>query len=194
MKNKFLAVALLGSFLSAPVWAATYQVDADHSSVSFKIKHMLSKVQGNFRKFEGTIQYEPGKPETWSAAGTIDVNSLDTNNDKRDKHLKSADFFDLEKYPAIEFKTTGVKDVTENGAKIEGVLKMHGIEKPIVLDAVIGGVGQDPWGNTRAAFSATTKVNREDFGITWNQALNQGGFLLGKEVEIDLEIEAVQKS
>ena len=192
MKKRFIA-AVSVFFLCSPAWAAMYEVDPAHSSVSFKIKHMLSKTQGNFNKFSGTIDYEPGKPETWKAAGTIDAASIDTNNDKRDAHLRSADFFEVEKYPAIEFQTTGVKDVTDTTAKIEGVLKMHGVEKPVTLNAEILGVGNDPWGNTRAAFSAVMKLNRKDFGIEWNQALDTGGFLLGEEVDVVLEIEAILK-
>ena len=193
MKNKFLAaVLLLGSF-TVPVEASTYAVDQDHSSVTFKIKHLFSKVTGQFKKFEGTIDYEPGKPEMWKTGGTIDAASIDTNESKRDKHLQSADFFDVGKYPLIEFKSTAVMDATETSAKLEGLLKMHGVEKPIVLDVTVNGVGKDPWGNVRAAFSATAKVNRKDFGMNWNQALDNGGILLGETVEISLEIEAIQK-
>src|SRR3989338_995735 len=152
MRKKILAM-LTGIVLAAPpVWAATYAVDADHSSVSFKVKHLVSKVQGQFNKFEGQIEYEPGKSETWGASGTIQAASIDTNVAERDKHLSSADFFDVANFPTIEFKTTGVKEATETTAKVEGLMKMHGVEKPVVLDVTIGGVAQDPWGNTSAAF------------------------------------------
>ena len=193
MKSRFLMAAVLASCFCSPVWAATYAVDPDHSSVSFKVKHLLSKTQGRFNQFEGTIEYEPGKPETWAASGTIQAGSIDTNEPKRDQHLKSADFFDAEKYPTILFKSTGVRDATETGAKLEGVFTMHGVEKPLALDVTINGVGQDPWGNTRAAFTATTKLNRRDFGIQWNQKLDQGGFLVGDDVDITLEIEGIRK-
>ena len=192
MRQLFIGIVVAALSIGT-AQAAVYEVDPAHSSVSFKIKHLLSKTQGNFNTFSGTIDYEPGKPEMWKAAGTIDTASIDTNNDKRDAHLRSADFFDVEKYSAIEFQTTGVKDVTDATAKIEGILKMHGVEKPVVLDAEILGVGDDPWGNTRAAFMATTKIKRSDFGIVWNQALNAGGFLLGEDVEIVLEVEAIKK-
>jgi polyisoprenoid-binding protein YceI len=193
MSKKFFA-GFMGVVLAAsPVWAATYAVDSDHSSVSFKVKHLVSKTQGQFNKFEGQIEYEPGKPETWSASGTIQTGSINTNVPERDKHLRSADFFDVEKFPTIEFKTTGVKDVTETDAKVEGLFKMRGVEKPIVLDVTIGGVATDPWGNTRAAFSATTKINRKDFGMVYNQTLDKGGLFLGEEVEISLEIEGIKK-
>ena len=192
MKKIFLA-ALAALFLSQAAWAATYSVDPDHSTVSFKVKHLLSKTQGQFKTFEGAFDFEAGKPETWSSSGTIQTASIDTNVAERDKHLKSPDFFEVEKFPAIEFRTTAVKDATDTSAKVEGVLKMHGIEKPVVLDVTIGGVAKDPWGNTRAAFTAVTKINRKDFGINWNKALDAGGVLVGEEVEIILEIEGIEK-
>ena len=193
MRTQSLSLFVAFCLFAAPAHAATYAVDPEHSSVSFKIKHLFSKVQGSFNKFEGTLDYEPGKPETWKTGGTIDVNSIDTNEPKRDKHLLSADFFDAEKFPKIEFQSTAVKDTTGNTAALEGTLKMHGIEKPITLKVDINGVGKDPWGNTRAAFTATTKINRKDFGMNWNQALDNGGVLVGEEVEITLEIEAIEK-
>jgi polyisoprenoid-binding protein YceI len=193
MKKKTLIAPLLALFLCSQAWAATFQVDPDHSSVSFKIRHLISKTQGQFNKFEGTIEFEAGKPETWAASGTIQTASIDTNNEKRDAHLKTADFFDAEKFPTIEFRTTGVKESTENTAKVEGVLKMHGVEKPILLDVTLGGTVKDPWGNERIAFSAKTTVNRKDFGMTYNQALDAGGLMLGEDVEIDLEIEGIKK-
>ena len=193
MRFKTLSSFFIVFLFAVSAQAATYTVDVDHSSVSFKIKHLFSKVQGSFNKFEGTVDYEPGKPETWKTSGTIDVASIDTNEAKRDKHLLSADFFDVEKNPTIEFKSTGVKDATENGAKLEGVFKMHGVEKPIVIDVAINGVGKDPYGNTRVAFSATTKISRKDFGMNYNAPLDNGGVLLGDDVEISLEIEAIQK-
>ena len=193
MRTRIMIFFLFLSLLAAEARAATYAVDKDHSSVQFKIKHLFSNVKGTFNTFEGTVDYEPGKPEIWKTAGSIDVMSVDTNEPKRDKHLQSPDFFDAEKYPKIEFHSTGVKEATATGAKLEGMLTMHGVEKPIVLDVVINGVGNDPWGNVRAAFSASTKINRKDFGMAWNQALDAGGVLIGEEVQIDLEIEAIQK-
>lgn len=190
--RKFFVLAVFGIFLLPTIsWAAVYRVDADHTTVSFKVRHLFSRVQGQFNKFEGTIDYEPGKPEAWKTSGTIDVSSLSTNVDKRDKHLKSADFFDAEKYPTITFKSTKVTGATESNAKLEGLLSIRGVEKPVVLDLEIHGVGNDPWGNTRAGFTATTKINRQDFGMKWNQTLDTGGVLVGDEVEITLEIEGV---
>lgn len=193
MKSRVLLAFIAVSLLTVSAHAATYNVDVDHSSVTFKVKHLVAKTQGQFKKFEGTVDYEPGKPETWSAKGTIQVESLDTNVADRDKHLLSPDFFDAKQFPTIEFQTTGVKDASDAAAKVEGILKLRGVEKPIVLDVAIGGVASDPWGNTRSAFTATTRINRKDFGMEWNKTLDQGGLLLGEEVDIVLEIEGILK-
>lgn len=189
-KSSLLAAVI---FLSSQcAWAAVYNVDADHTTVSFKIRHLLSKTMGSFNKFEGTIEYEPGKPETWKAQGSIDVASIDTSVPQRDKHLLSADFFDAEKYPKITFKTTGVQNVKDNRATVNGTIHIHGVEKPITLDVEILGVAKDPWGNVRSAFTAKTTLNRKDFGIVWNKTLDTGSLMLGEEVEITLEIEGIQ--
>ena len=192
-KSFFLTAVFIFSTLQS-AWAATYKIDLDHSTVTFKIRHLFSNVVGHFKQFEGTLEFEPGKPETWSTTATIQVDSIDTNVEGRDKHLKSADFFDATKYPTITFKSTGVTDATETSAKLNGLLTIHGVEKPVALDLEIHGVGKDPWGNTRAGFTATTKVNRKDFGIIWNKALESGKFLLGDDVEIMLEVEGLQAS
>ncbi len=190
-KKLFLVLAI-AAITTQSAWAAVYNVDAEHSSVSFKIRHLLSKTMGTFKKFEGTIEYEAGKPETWKAQGSIDVASMDTAVPQRDKHLLTADFFDVEKFPKITFKTTGVKNVTDTKATVDGLITIHGIEKPIILDVEILGVANDPWGNVRSAYSATTKINRKDFGIVWNKTLDAGGLMLGEEVEITIEVEGIK--
>ena len=189
---KFLILAFFSLFLfSQTTFAAAYKIDLDHSTVSFKIRHLLSNVQGHFKQFEGSFDYDPAKPDTWKADGVVQVASIDTNVDKRDEHLRSTDFFDAKKYPTITFKSTGVADVTSTGAKLEGLLTIHGVEKPVVLDVQINGVIKDPWGNVRASFSATTTINRKDFGLTWNQVLEAGQLLVGEEVVITLEVEGL---
>ena len=191
---RHFGVLLAGLFLlsfSQAAQAAVYKVDPDHSSVSFKIRHLLSNVTGHFKVFEGQIEYEPGKPETWKTTGSIDAASIDTNVPERDKHLRSADFFDVEKFTKIEFRSTGVREANETSAKLDGLLTLHGIEKPVTLDVEIHGVGKDPWGNVRAAFSATTKIDRKDFGLSWNQALETGQWLVGEEVVITIEAEGI---
>ncbi len=195
MKFKSLFTLLFSTaLLTSSAFAATYNVDVDHTAVTFKVRHLFSQTQGTFKKFDGVIEYEPGKPETWSASGSIDVDSIDTNVPERDKHLKNADFFDTAKFPKITFKSTGVESATETSAKLKGEMTMHGVTKPIVLDVEIHGAGNDPWGNVRAGFTATTKINRKDFGIVYNQVLDKGQLMLGEEVAITLEIEGIQKS
>ena len=192
--RRYLILGVLGLFLwPSLTWAAVYKVDLDHTTVSFKVRHLFSKVQGLFNQFEGTIDYEPGKPEVWKASGTIDAASINTNVPQRDKHLRSADFFDVEKYPTISFKSTKVTNATETNAKLECLLTIHGVEKPVTLDLEIRGVGKDPWGNTRAGFTVTTKIDRKDFGLNWNEALETGGVLVGDEVEITLEVEGIRQ-
>ncbi len=192
MKKLRLLLLISGLVIfSRPVFAAIYDLDPQHTVVSFKIRHLLSKVQGTFNEFEGQFEYEPGKPETWKAEATIQAASIDTRLKQRDDHLRSADFFEVEKYPTLTFKSTGVSNVTPTGAILNGVLTIHGVEKPVALDLKIHGVAKDPWGNTRSGFTTTTKVNRKDFGIEWNKALDTGGVLLGDEVEITIEVEGI---
>ena len=187
-----ILIFLTAVFLSQPVgFAATYKIDLDHTAVSFKIRHILSFVQGRFNQFEGSFDYDPEKPETWKANAVIQTGSIDTNVEARDKHLRSADFFDVETYPTITFKSTEVTDTTPTSAKLNGLLTIHGVEKPAVLDLQINGVAKDPWGNVRASFTATTTINRKDFGLTWNKALETGQLLVGEEVVITLEVEGI---
>ena len=177
--------------VSASSWAATYQVDKVHSSVSFKIRHLVSNVQGSFGDFDGSVDYDPAKPETWATNGSIQVKSINTNNSKRDEHLLSKDFFDAGQFPVITFKSTKVTDATKDGAKIEGLFTMHGVTKPIVLDAQILGVSKDMNGKEHLGLSATTKINRKDFGISFNKALDQGQMMLGDDVTVALDVDAI---
>lgn len=189
-----LAAALSLAAAAPSAWATTYTVDKDHTTVGFKIRHLFSQVQGTFDQFEGSFIYVPGKPEEWRATATIQAGSINTKVDKRDAHLRSADFFDVGQYPAITFTSTKVTDVTATSAKLHGDLTIHGVTKPVILDLVVHGEGKDPWGNLRSGFTATTTINRKDFGLTWNQALETGQFLVGEEVAITLEIEGLAKS
>ena len=194
--RRILLSAIAAAWLCAApsASATTYAIDKDHSTVSFKIRHLFSKVQGTFGDFAGTFDYDPGQPAQWHAEATIQAASINTNTPKRDEHLRSADFFDVAKHPAIIFKSTEITDATEAGAKLHGVLTMHGVEKPVTLELAIHGAGKDPWGNLRSGFTATTKLNRTEFGIIWNKALETGDVLLGDDVEITLEIEGIVKA
>ncbi len=184
-----LTLAVLLTVAVPGVRSEIYEIDSAHSSVGFRVKHLVGKVSGRFTKFAGTVSYEPGKPETWQAEAKIDANSINTDNEKRDGHLKTPDFFDTAKCPDITFKSTKVV-VKDNAAKLHGDLTMHCVTKPIVLDLEIGGAAKDPWGNARAGFSATGTLNRKDFGIVWNKSLDSGGLMLGEEIGISLDIEA----
>ncbi len=195
MRSRVLVVFLLCIFSFLPaLHAAHYTLDADHTTVSFKIRHILSWVQGNFREFQGSFEYDPEAPDTWKVEATIQAASIDTRVTQRDNHLRSKDFLEVETYPAIIFKSTGVKDMTPSSATLEGLLTIHGVEKPVALNLQIHGVAKDPWGNTRSAFTATTTINRKDFGLTWNEVLETGQVLVGEEVVITLEVEGILKT
>ena len=192
MKRKHLLLAV-AIFLCAvqTSWAKTYKIDTDHSAVTFRIRHLFSYVKGQFNQFEGKFEYEPEKPDAWKTEATIQAASIDTNVETRDKHLRSKDFFDVEQFPTLSFKSTQVTDATDTGAKLDGILTFHGVEKPVTLDLEIHGVGKDPWGNIRAGFTATTKIDRKDFGLTWNKTLETGQLLVGDEVDITIEVEGL---
>ncbi len=187
-----LAAAFL--FHATFAYADPYVIDADHSTVSFKIRHMLSYVRGSFNAVEGKFDYDPAKPETWGCEALIQAESIDTNLAPRDNHLRSADFLDIAQYPTLSFKSTKLTDVTPTSAKVEGVLLLHGVEKPVILDLEMHGVVKDPWGGVRSSFSATTTINRKDFGLAWNKAVETGELLVGDEVKIEIEIEGIRQA
>ena len=138
------------AMVAAPsVWATSYAIDTDHSTVSFKIRHLVSYVQGSFNQFDGHFTYVPGVPEQWTVTTAIQAASIDTNVEKRDQHLRSKDFFDVAQYPTLEFVSTKATDVTPSSAKLHGLLTIHGVQKPVVLDLAIHGEGKDPWGNEK---------------------------------------------
>lgn len=194
MRQRLGILVVAGTLLAAPsAWATTYAIDSDHTTVSFKIRHLFSYVQGTFNEFAGTFEYVPGQPDQWHVAATIQAASIDTRVADRDKHLRSKDFFHVERYATLTFQSTGVSDATETSAKLHGLLSIHGVEKPVALDLAIHGEGKDPWGNVRSGFTATTTINRKDFGLTWNEVLETGQLLVGEEVEITLEVEGLVK-
>lgn len=151
---------------------------------------VVSKVRGRFGKFEGEVQYDPAHPERSKVKAVIDASSIDTNEPKRDAHLKSPDFFDVAKYPQLSFESTSVEKKGDR-LQIAGKLSMHGVTRDIVLDTEVLGVGKDPWGVQRMGFAAKATVDRKDYGLGWNQLLETGGVLVGDKIEIELEIEAV---
>lgn len=172
-----------------------YQIDPAHSTVSFSIKHMMiAKVHGGFEKLSGKLSYDAGNPGQSSIEVEIDAASINTREPQRDAHLKSADFFDVEKFPTLTFKSTKIEVSGEGELKLTGDLTIHGVTKSVVLD-VEGPTAEmkDPWGNLKIGASASTKIKRKDFGLTWNAALEAGGFLVGDDVTISLDVQFVKQ-
>lgn len=171
----------------------TFQIDNAHSAIHFSIRHMMiANVRGAFTGIKGTVNYDSDNPSQSSVHAEIDVNSIQTHDEQRNTHLKSADFFDVEKYPTMIFDSTKF-DKSGDSYQITGNLKIHGVTKPVVLKAEAPSEEtKDPWGNVRIGVSATTKLNRKDFGLTWNAALEAGGIMIGEEVKIEFEIELVK--
>src|SRR5579863_4266258 len=173
---------------------STWNIDPVHSVVEFKVKHMMiSNVKGQFAGIKGALTYNEQSVTDSRVEVTIDASSISTQEPQRDAHLKSADFFDVEKFPTLSFKSTRVSRAGDNELKVAGDLTMHGVTRPVVL-TVEGPTppAKDPWGNSRIAVSATTKINRKDFGLTYNAALETGGILVGEEVTITLEVQFVK--
>ncbi|NUN05519.1 MAG: YceI family protein [Bdellovibrio sp.] len=173
---------------------ATWNIDPAHSSANFSIKHMMiAKVHGAFEKLSGTLQYDAANPAQASIEAVIEAASINTHEAQRDGHLKSADFFDVEKFPTLSFKSTKV-DVDGHDLKVTGLLKIKDVSKEVVF-AVEGPSAElkDPYGNIKIGVSATTKIKRKDFGLTWNAALEAGGVLVGDDVTITLDVQFAKK-
>lgn len=171
----------------------TWNIDTSHSGAHFTVRHMVvSKVRGAFSRWQGTLAFDEQNPEASKVSVQIEAASIDTREGKRDAHLRSADFFDVAQYPTLSFESTKVEKVEGNTYRVTGDLTIHGITKQVVLDADYLGAGKDPWGNDRVGFEASTSINRKDFGLSWNQALEAGGVLVGDKIEISLDVEAVK--
>lgn len=187
-----LALGLVLTAFSSMAWSANYKLDESHTQVGFKIKHLvISTVSGRFNKFIGSFEFDPKSGDIKNLNVEIEASSIDTNEPDRDKHLKSGDFFDIEKYPKLIFNSK--KTITESGkpTKLEGELTIHGVKKNVTLELDYKGSTTDPWGNDRIAFDASTKVNRKDFGLKWNKNLDKGGLMIDDEVKIQIEGEAI---
>jgi polyisoprenoid-binding protein YceI len=195
--TRAISVATLAATLSLPAAGATstWQIDPNHSAAQFAVRHLaISTVRGAFTKVNGTIQLDDKDISKSSVNVTIEADSVDTRVPNRDKDLRSDHFFDVEKYPTITFKSTKVDQVEPGKLKVTGDLTIHGVTKPVVLD-VEGPTAavKDPWGNQRAAANATTKINRQDFGVKWNATMDGGGLVVGDDVAITIDVEMVQK-
>ena len=183
MNRTFLVVAVAALLGTSARALDTYKVDPAHSSIGFSIDHMvIDTVHGRFRQFEGSITVDPDKGNALTqAAATIQTKSIDTDVEKRDNHLRSPDFFDAEKFPTITFESTGV-----DGQTLTGKFTMHGVTKEISLPFTIKGPIKDPMGNVHLALQAKTKLDRKDYGISWNKTLDAGGLMVGEEVNIEI--------
>jgi polyisoprenoid-binding protein YceI len=169
----------------------TYKIDKSHSEAVFQVRHLVTKVRGRFDDFEGRVQVNEDRPELSSVDFVINAASIDTNEKDRDTHLRSADFFDVEKFPHITFKSTRVTKKSAESYDVVGNLTIHGVTKEITLPVTHLGKAKDPWGNERVGFESEITLNRKDYGLMWNAPLEVGGFLVGDEVKVTLSIQAV---
>ncbi len=190
------ASLLLASALALSAHAETYSVDTAHTDITFKVRHMgISNVTGKFEKFGGSFDVDPKNIKATKGNLIIDVNSITTGNAKRDGHLKSEDFFDVAHFPEIKFVSKEVRDVNEKDstATLIGDLTLRGVTKEVALKIKGGGIINDGWGNERAAFTANGKINRFDYGLKWNKAVEAGGLVVSQDVELNLAFEGVHK-
>lgn len=171
-----------------------WAIDPTHSEIGFKVKHMmLTNVSGQFTNFTAEAETNSDSFDNAKFSFNGDIDSVSTGNADRDGHLQSADFFDAAQFPKLTFESTSFTKKSEGEYKLEGNLTVHGVTKPVTLDAEFGGIAKDPWGNTKAGFSITGKLNRKDFGLTWNSALETGGVLVGEEVKLAIELQFVKQ-
>ena len=190
-----LSAAVAAGLATGSVQAAdAYSIDPSHSNMGFTIRHFFSRVPGHFTKFEGTISYDTQDVTKSTVNVSIDTASINTEEPKRDTHLRSADFFDAEKYPKITFVSNKVTSVSPNKLKVDGMLTIRGVSKPVSLDVDLLGTGPDGWGGVRSGFEAKTKINRQDYGVAWNKAIEGGGTVLSDDVDIVLNVEAIRQA
>lgn len=189
-----LAAATLAVVPAAPAQAAdVYAIDKGHSEVSFQIRHLVTNVRGRFNDFEGKINLDPQNLPQSSVEFRIKAASIDTGVADRDKHLRNADFFDVEKYPEITFKSKSIQAAGKDTYNVTGDFTMHGVTKQITLPVTFLGTAKDPWGGTRAGFETATTIDRKEYGIVWNKALDAGGAMLSDDVKVAINLEAVQE-
>ena len=173
----------------------SWQIDSSHSHIYFTARHMMiSKVRGAFESFSGTVNFDEENPTNTTVNIDVDLSSINTRDEQRDGHLKSPDFFDVENYPTMKFVSTKVEQVDENNGRLIGNLTIKDITKEVVLDVEYAGVPKTPWGTESAGFSASGSINRKEWGLNWNQALETGGVLVGDKINIEIELELVKQS
>jgi len=192
MNRKLFAAVALIALAALPLRAETFTVDPNHSEVTFQIRHIVSQVRGRFDDFSGAVQLDPKNLPASSVEFAIKAASIDTGVADRDKHLRSADFFDAEKYPEITFKSKSIKPAGKDTYNVTGTLTMHGVSKEVTLPVTYLGQASMK-GSARAGFQTATTLDRKDYGIVWNRALDNGGALLGDDVKVEINLETVQK-
>jgi polyisoprenoid-binding protein YceI len=190
-RSSLHSLALLGALIAAPAFAepVEWAVDPGHSHVGFGVSHMVvSEVEGEFKTFQGKVLLDEKDPTKSQVEFTIDAASINTNNEDRDKHLKSPDFFDVQKFPKLSFKASKISKAGK-GYKLAGALTIHGVTKEVTLDATLSEAVQNPWGKLVRAVKVSGKIKREDFGLSWNKTLDKGGLLVGSEVTLNVKLE-----
>jgi polyisoprenoid-binding protein YceI len=195
-RNLFAALALsaVGALTALPAQAAeVYAIDPAHSEVSFQVRHLVTQVRGKFNDYQGTINLDPAKLESSKVEFRIKAASIDTALPDRDKHLRAEDFFFVEKYPEITFKSQQIKATGKDTYDVTGPLTLRGVTKTVTLPVTYLGKVRDPWGNDKAGFALETTINRKDYGIVWNAALDNGGVVLGDDVKIAINLETQQQ-
>ena len=187
-----VSVLVLEFFVSAiAAQATTWKLDQSHTTIGFSVSHLFTSVRGRFDRFEGTVDFDPSKPEATRVRASAETASINTNNSKRDKHLRSSDFFDVKKFPTLTFESHSLTGWTNNRGRLRGTLTIHGVSREVEFDVSFLGSGKDPWGNERAGFKASVVIDRRDYGLKWNEALETGGFLVGDEIEIRIDAEGL---
>jgi polyisoprenoid-binding protein YceI len=184
----------MSSTTATPTNVTTWNLDPAHSSAEFKVRHlMISNVKGSFRGLKGMLTLDKANPANSSVKASADVNTIATGDEQRDAHLKTPEFFDAAKYPEITFQSTSVKSLGSDEFQVTGDLTIHGVTKPVVFAVEdLGEPGKDPWGNLRIGLTAIAKINRKDFDLSWNAALETGGVLVGEEVTMTLDVEFIK--
>ena len=173
----------------------SWQIDLAHSHINFTVRHMMiSKVRGTFETFSGSVNFDEANPANTTVDISIDAGSINTREEQRDGHLRSPDFLNADEFPTLTFKSTKVEQADEETGKLYGDLTIRGVSKPVVLDVEYAGQAKSPWGTTSAGFSAKTSINRTDWELNWNQALETGGILVGEKITIEIELELVKQA
>lgn len=183
-------IALLALAPQALAESQTFAIDPDHTTVGFTVRHMFTNLNGQFNNFNGAVTLDPKTGQVTAAKAVVETASVDTRHEKRDGHLQSPDFFDVKKFPTMTFTGKQFKQGAD-GTEITGDLTLLGVTKPVTLKTRFLGAGKDPWGNVRAGLSGHTRINRKDFGMDFNKVLDTGGLLIGDEVDINIEVEAI---